>query len=212
MISGCTEGSESGDMRKIKKVDGIGQKELSGAVEEFIRHCRLKNLSPHTIEYYSEDLRYFQKVSPIRYVDEFTSQVMEDFVDHEMAKGNSISAINTRIRGLRVFLNFCADREYAKKLTFPLLKEDEHLKEPYTDAELHRLVKRPTSDYWGEWRTWAAINTFLATGIRANSIVNIKICDVDFEHDTLALRTDIMPMPPRGQIFLRIGIEEVNER
>ena len=79
-------------MKKIKKVDGIGQKELSCAVEEFIRHCRLKNLSPHTIEYYSEDLRYFQKVSTIRYVDEFTSQVMEDFVDHEMAKGNSISA------------------------------------------------------------------------------------------------------------------------
>jgi len=59
-------------MKKIKKVDGIGQKELSSAVDEFIRHCRLKNLSPRTIEYYSEDLKYFQKVSPIRYVDEFT--------------------------------------------------------------------------------------------------------------------------------------------
>jgi integrase/recombinase XerD len=175
-------------MKKIKKVDGIGQKELSSAVEEFIRHCRLKNLSPRTIEYYSEDLKYFQKVSPIRYVDEFTPLVMEDFVDHEMTKGNSISAINTRIRGLRVFLNFCADREYIKKITFPLIKEDEHLKEPYTDAELQRLLKKPTGERWGEWRSWAAINTFLATGVRANTLVNIKICEVDFEHDTIFLR------------------------
>jgi integrase/recombinase XerD len=133
-------------------------------------------------------LKYFQKVSPIQYVDEFTALVMEDFVDHEMTKGNSISAINTRIRGLRVFLNFCADREYIKKITFPLIKEDEHLKEPYTDAELQRLLKKPTSERWGEWRSWAAINTFLATGVRANTLVNIKICEVDFEHDTIFLR------------------------
>ena len=115
-------------MKKIKKVDGIGQKELSSAAEEFIRHCRLKNLSPHTIEYYSEDLKYFMKVSPVQYVDDITLLVVEDFVDHEMTKGNIVSAINTRIRGLRVFLNFCADREYIKKLSIPLIKEDEHLK------------------------------------------------------------------------------------
>ena len=51
-------------------------------------------------------------------------------MDHEMTKGNSTSAVNTRIRGLRVFLNFCADREYMKKLSFSLIKEDKHLKEP----------------------------------------------------------------------------------
>ena len=76
-------------MKKIKKVDGIGQKELSSAVEEFIRHCRLKNLSPRTIEYYSEDLKYFMKISPVQYVDDITLLVIEAFVDHEMAKGNS---------------------------------------------------------------------------------------------------------------------------
>ena len=91
-------------MKKIKKVDGIGQKELSNAVEEFIHHCRLKNLSPRTIEYYSEDLRYFQKVSPIQYVEEITPLVVEDFVDHEMTKGNSISAINPVFAGCVSFL------------------------------------------------------------------------------------------------------------
>ena len=175
-------------MKKIKKVDGFGQKELSSAVEEFLRHCRLKNLSPRTIEYYAENLRYFRRISPVQYVEDITRLVVEDFVDHEMTKGNSTSAVNTRIRGLRVFLNFCADREYMKKLSFPLIKEDEHLKEPYTDAELQRLLKKPTSERWGEWRTWTAINMFLATGIRANTLVNIKICEVDFEHDTIFLR------------------------
>jgi hypothetical protein len=35
--------------RKIKHVDGIGRKELSSAVEEFLRHCKLKNLAKATM-------------------------------------------------------------------------------------------------------------------------------------------------------------------
>ena len=69
-------------MKKIKKVDGIGQKLLSSAVDEFIRHCRLKNLSPRTIEYYSENLKYFQKIFTVQYVEDITRNVMEDLVDH----------------------------------------------------------------------------------------------------------------------------------
>lgn len=38
----------------------------------------------------------------------------------------------------------------------------------YTEAELKKLLKRPRSDLWSEWRCWAVINTLLATGIRAN--------------------------------------------
>ena len=44
------------------------------------------------------------------------------------------------------------------------------------------------SDQWTEWRSWAAINMLIATGIRANTIVNIKICDVDFENNSIHLR------------------------
>ena len=36
---------------------------LSGAQEEFLRYCRLRNLSPRTIEFYREDMGYFLLVS-----------------------------------------------------------------------------------------------------------------------------------------------------
>ena len=47
--------------KKIKQVDAIRQKTLETVIEEFLRHCRLKNLSPRTLEYYEEDLSYFQR-------------------------------------------------------------------------------------------------------------------------------------------------------
>ena len=69
-------------------------------------------LSPRTLEYYGEDLNYFQRSLPIENIRDVTTEVMEDFIDHEMQKGNRITAINTRLRGLRVFFHFCAERGY----------------------------------------------------------------------------------------------------
>lgn len=172
---------------KMKQVEGVGRITLDYAIDQFMRHNRLKNLSSRTLEYYEEDLRYFQKITEVTYLDEITDKLYEDFILHEMDKGNKMTAVNCRTRGLRVFLRFCAKREYMKLITIPMMKVDETFKEPYSDDELQKLLRRPTSDSFVEWRCWAAINTFLATGIRASTLVNIKIGDVDFEHDTIHL-------------------------
>ena len=172
---------------KTKQVQGVGRITLEYAIDQFMRHNRLKNLSPRTIEYYTEDLRYFQKITEVTYLDEITDKLYEDFILHEMDKGNKMTAVNCRTRGLRVFLRFCAKREYMELIHIPMMKEDETFKEPYTDAELQTLLKQPTSDSFVEWRCWAAINTFLATGIRASTLVNLRIGDVDFEHNTIHL-------------------------
>ena len=36
---------------KTKQVQGVGRIALDYAIDQFLRHCRLKNLSPRTIEY-----------------------------------------------------------------------------------------------------------------------------------------------------------------
>lgn len=174
--------------KKIKMVDGIGQKSMQEAIEDFMRHCKLKNLSAATQEYYREDLEYFMRVMQIKYISEFSREIMDNFVDHEMNKGNRVSAINTRIRGLRVFVNYCAEYGFMRGFKYPLLREDESVKVPYTTEELQRLLRRPETDRWTEWRCWALVNTFVATGVRANTLVNIRIKDVDFDQNTTGMR------------------------
>lgn len=58
-------------------------------------------------------------------IREVTREVMEDFIDHEMQKGDRIAAINTRLRGLRVFFRFCEEHEHMGDIGLKLLKEDE---------------------------------------------------------------------------------------
>ena len=161
---------------------------LSSAQEEFLRYCRLRNLSPRTIEFYQEDISYFIRWAKFRFVHDITKDVLDDFVIHETDKGNKVTAINSRLRGLRVFFRFCSDKEYMEFFKYPLLKADQDQKEPYTDEELKKLLKRPKGTQWTEWRNWAIVNTFRATGIRASTLISIRISDIDTHEDMIFLQ------------------------
>jgi len=93
----------------MKQVEGIGRVALDKAIEEFLRHCKLKNLSPRTLEYYEEDLWYFKSHVSIQYADEISKEKLEELIEHEMNKGNRVTVINARVRGLRVFFRFCVE-------------------------------------------------------------------------------------------------------
>ncbi len=175
---------------------------ISDAVENFMKRCPLKNLSPRSLEFYGETLKHFiSRIPRVKFVDELTQEVLDEFILGEMQRNNCVTSINTRLRGIYAFMHFCFKQEYAEGFQLSLLKEDETLKDPYTDEELSRLLKQPRSDQWVEWRSWAAVNTLVATGIRANTLVSIKIIDVDFENNSLRLRK----LKNRKQQFIPIS-------
>ena len=164
-------------------------REKSYALDEFLRHCQLKNLAPYSYLYYNKNIQYFLDTeNEIKYVDEITPEVIERFIGKLMDRGNKVTAINARLRAVFVFLRYCFDQEYLEAFPISLIKEDETLKEPYTEAELQKLLKQPETSFWAEWHTWAVINLLVATGVRASTVVNIQVSDVDFEHNIIRLR------------------------
>ena len=173
---------------KILNASEVRRTTFTEAENAFYKHCRLKNLRPQTITYYKEDLTYFHGKTGVRYADEITQAVFDGFILNELEAGKKTTSLNTRIRGLRVFFTFCAEREYMKPIHPKLMKVDEEIKEPYTEAELRKLLKKPTSNRWTEWRTWAAINFLISTGNRASTVINMKIGDINFEDMTIHLK------------------------
>ena len=175
---------------------------IQQAEQEFFKFCKLKNLRPQTIKYYTEDLTYFHNAISAKYADEITQETFNDFIFQELEAGKKVTSLNTRIRGLRVFFKFCAEREYMPRIEAKLMKVDEEIKEPYTNAELQKLLARPKSNRWAQWRTWAAVNYLVSTGNRASTVISLKIEDLDFENLTIRLRQvknrrqQIVPMSP----------------
>lgn len=186
----------------ILNVHEIRRTTFKEAETSFLKHCTLKNLRPPTIRYYMEDLKYFHTKFPVKRIDEVTQELFDDFLFHELEAGKKVTSLNTRIRGLRVFFKFCAEREYMKPIEAKLMKEDKEIKEPYTDAELKRLLKKPRSVRWTEWRSWASVNYLISTGNRASTIVSLKISDFNFDDMTILLRhvknrrQQIVPLSP----------------
>lgn len=172
---------------KIKNAEELKRLTLSEAKKAFLQHCKIKNLSEKTIKYYTEDINFFFAHIDEKYINEITIDVYEIFMAAELDQGKNVHSLNSRIRGLRVFFKFCAEREYMKPLTIKLMKEDETVKEPYTDAELARLLRRPRTNSWAEWRTWASINYLVGTGSRASTLLNLRVKDIDFENMTIFL-------------------------
>ena len=89
---------------------------LKEAESDFHKHCKLKNLTEQTLRYYKEDLSYFRSKVSVKYADEITQEIFEAFLLQELDAGKKVTSLNSRIRGLRVFFNFCVEREYMKPI------------------------------------------------------------------------------------------------
>ena len=199
--------------RTILNAKQINRTSFNEAETSFYKHCMLRNLRPKTIGYYKEDLNYLHVKLPVRYIDEISQEVFDEFIYKELQEGKKVTSLNTRIRGYRVFFKFCAKREYMPAIEAKLMKQDEEIKEPYTEAELLRLLNKPKTNHWVEWRSWAAINYLVATGNRASTVINLKISDIDFENMTVHLRQvknrrqQLVPLSPALKEVLNVYLQ-----
>lgn len=57
---------------------------IQKAEQEFYKHCKLTNLRPQTIKYYTENLIYFHSAISVKYADEITQEVFDDFIFQEL--------------------------------------------------------------------------------------------------------------------------------
>ena len=78
-------------------------------------------------------------------------------------------------------------QEYLPHFEINIPKADKYPIETYTDKELRQLLKKPDvrKCNFATYRSWAVVNFLLSTGIRQNSLVNIKIKDIDFGADVV---------------------------
>ena len=92
--------------------------------------------------------------------------------------------MGTYARDLKTLMRFFMKCQYIPSFEIPLPKADKAPIETYTDEELRKLLKKPDvrKCIFSTYRSWVIVNFLLSTGIRQNSLVNIKIKDLDFDN------------------------------
>ena len=185
-------------------------KSISECLELFIKHCQTKNLTQRTIKTYRmECISFIKWHGEEKTIVDITAETIEEYISFLQSTDISQTYVATKIRQIRAFLYFFMEREYLHKFPVKLPKVDEVIKEPYTQKELERLIKKPTSANWVEWRNWAMVNYFLATGNRLSTVLNIKISDIDFPSNLIKLT--VMKNRKQQYIPMSSGLKEVLE-
>lgn len=150
------------------------------AIDEFFKHCYLKNLRQATIDYYRNEFMATKRILNKELVDLEAADIEHlIMISKERIK---ITTINTRLRALRAFYNFI----YRKRLiaTNPmedikLLKDRHKMIDALENVEIEKLLKvmRDEKTFVG-FRDEVIFLVFLDTGIRLSELVGIEIGDI----------------------------------
>jgi integrase/recombinase XerD len=170
------------------------EKTLRELYEDFQLENRVKNLSEMTIRFYEQNLVHFFRFMDemrIKYVREIEKRHVDKFIMWLKDKGLKDTTINTYLRATRAFLYFAMRENYLIKFEINLIKADKQQKEPYTEEEIKKLIKKPNLKECGfvEHRNWVLVNYLLETGNRLNTVLNLKVGDIDLENGMVVLTT-----------------------
>lgn len=160
---------------------------------EYILDCKARNLREGTIAHYQSSIpQIYRRIPADTLISSMNEKTMPKFIValRDDPKLNEVS-MGTYARDLKTLMRFFMKCEYLPHFEIKIPKADKYPIETYTDKELRQLLKKPDvrKCNFATYRSWVVVNFLLSTGIRQNSLTNIKIKDVDFDNSIVYVNT-----------------------
>ena len=158
-------------------------------IDQFLNYLRYeRNASPQTVQTYEESLREFESYLALREkglsLQAVDTDLIRDWMESLMDKGNSASTINKKLSALRSFYHFALSRKLVVKDPAHAIvgpKKSKPLPQFLREGEMDRLLDVL------EWdnslknvRARTLILLFYETGLRRSELIGLDDSDVDF--------------------------------
>lgn len=166
--------------------------EVKDVFEIFLDQKRLQHLSSHTITNYKRIFNLYDKIMRIaklpvkQFLPEYLSE-WHRFLQETELKPNTIKEY---INKMWSFHEWLYDEGYVDTKPRQLyIRTEETVPRFYSLDEVDKLLKKPArNDSFETYSTYVMICFLLATGVRAATLVQIKLSDIDFDGRTITLR------------------------
>ena len=157
-------------------------------VDEFLVYLKCElNRSQKTIDSYEEDLRafetYFKGLSDSLSWETADSDVIRNWMEHMVDRGNKATSVGRRLSALRTFYRYAlarhlVDADPAHKVQCP--KKEKPLPQFLKEKEMDDLLDRQKwDDDYKSVLTRTVIMTFYETGMRLSELLNLDDESVD---------------------------------
>lgn len=188
------------DLETITDVLGDSRVNVSGSFDEalhvFLRDCKLRNLSEHTLTYYNTELKWFRKLLEKQGISpnpsDVTIEVVQDNVILFMleTEGCKVGTVNTMLRAVKIFFSFLYKRGYSESdptKELPYLKERRNAIETFTSDQINDLLRQPNQRTFAGVRDYVMICLFLETGARLRELVEMQTQDIRWEDSQILI-------------------------
>lgn len=163
-------------------------------INEFLNYLKFeRNRSDLTIKNYGEDLRAFKEfygnLEGCHSWKSVDSDIIRDWMESMMDKGNNATSINRRLSALRSFYRFALTRKLVDKdpvhgVMGP--KKGRPLPQFLKENEMDRLLDTESwMESFEDVRDRTVIMTFYETGIRLSELIGLDDSMVDFSNRQL---------------------------
>ena len=182
-------------------------------INEFLNYLKFeRNRSDLTIKNYGEDLRAFEEfygnLEGCHSWKSVDSDIIRDWMESMMDKGNNATSINRRLSALRSFYRFALTRKLVDKdpvhgVTGP--KKGRPLPQFLKENEMDRLLDAESwTEGFEDVRDRTIIMTFYETGIRLSELIGLDDSMVDFSNRQLKVtgKRDKQRVIPLGEELL----------
>lgn len=140
-------------------------------------------------------------------IEIFTTPVAQGaFMSYLQNQGLGQQTINSYLRAYRAFGNWCEEEGYLDGFKCPIKEVAPPLKIVYTDKELEQLMKKPPIEDFADFRSYCVIALILNTGARSNTILNIRLCDVELDEGYITFNK------LKNHGIVRLGLERKVKR
>ena len=166
------------------------------AWEKFKSELIIKGRKAETIEYYEEFLSPFLAYVSVKYCSQLTYDSVQSYTVHLREKYVNPVTINTHLRAVRAFCYFCGRKNYCVPFAVNLVSAPKTIKVPYDEETVRQLVLNRDL-----CKPAIAILLMIATGMRAKTLCNIKVGDIDMYGQSILLRElknntqTVLPLP-----------------
>ena len=93
----------------------------------------------------------------------------------------SEQTVLTYFRDFRAFMYYAMDCGCTNRRNITIREVEPPIKEVYNDREIKALLRAPTTDDYVDNRNWVIVNYLLGTGNRLQTIINLKVGDIELE-------------------------------
>jgi len=163
---------------------------LEDALEPFLVECRLRGLSPRTVNWYAVTvgpfLRYARSVGCER-TDEVDEATVRAFIAEQQTKV-SPRRVNDYRDGLRAFFEWAVREGHAAlnpAARLRKLREPRKIIATLSEADLEALLAQPDPRTFVGLRDLTFMLLLLDTGVRVSEATGLRLDDLDFSNLTL---------------------------